>query len=89
MLAGPIFLVSFRSTRFLQFYYKTIIQVKLTNLQARLFKNNFYHQKVHKKPHVRHYHTLVFQAVWEKVLIWRNYVVLYYLSNDTSGFCQK
>ena len=55
MLAGLIFLVSFGQRVFLQFYYKTIMLLKLANLQVYL-KNNFYHQKFHKKLHIRHYY---------------------------------
>ena len=65
------FSCEFQSTRFFfQFYYKTIILFKLANLQVRLFKKNFYHQNVHKKPHTRHFTvTLVFQAVFELLLL--------------------
>ena len=54
----PNFSCEFRPTRFFfQFYYKTIILLKLPNLQVCLYlKNNLYHQKVHKKLHIRHYY---------------------------------
>ena len=54
----PNFSCEFRPTRFFfQFYYKTIILLKLPNLQVRYLKNNCY-QKVHKKLHIRHYRFL-------------------------------
>ena len=56
MLAGLIFLVSFGQQVFLQFYHKIIILLKLANLQVRLFEKELYHQKVHKKLHIRHYY---------------------------------
>ena len=53
-VSRPNFSCEFRPTPFFfQFYYKTIILLKLPNL---LLKNNFYHQKVHKKRHIKRYY---------------------------------